>query len=311
MNYSDFLSKICRDMEKRYTKASVSIQPVLKNNSRRLDGLLILQPGENIAPTIYLNPYYTRYRQGSSLNDLLDEIADIYEAHRFPSLFDLSLLHDFNRVRDRICFRLINRASNLELLADIPYFPFLDLAIVFFFTLEDEIIGSSTVLIHNSHLALWGTTKEALFSLAKTNTPTLSGHELVPMERLIFPDVQKECLSSHSTTDLFVLSNKNRLFGAACLLYKDLLPSFADMLRDDFYVLPSSIHEVLLLPVKKSPPPNSLLEMVQDINRTEVGPEDVLSDHIYLYQARENRLGIVLLAGYSNPQKSFMGQPIG
>ena len=130
------------------------------------------------------------------------------------------------------------------------------------------------------------------------------------MEHLIFPDIPKECLSSCPTADLFVLSNKSRLFGAACLLYEELLSSFADMLQDDFYILPSSIHEVLLLPVKKSPPLSSLLEMVQDINQTEVVPEDVLSNHIYLYQSRENRLGIVLLAGSCSSKNLLSGSQV-
>ncbi len=297
MNYSEFLSTICSNMENRYSEASVSIRPVLKNNSQHLDGLLILQPGENIAPTIYLNSYYFRYQKGAPFDSLLEEISSLYEKHRFPSLFDLSLLRDFERIRSRISFRLVSRASNLELLADIPSLPFLDLAIIFFFTLEDEIIGSSTVLIHNSHLKLWNTTAEELFKLAKSNTRFLTGCEIIPMERLLFPEIEKEELPPSNTAEIFVLSNRTRIFGAACLLYDDILASFADMLQDDFYVLPSSIHEVLLLPMKKSPSPNSLLQMVQEINKKEVAPEDVLSNQLYLYQAKEHRLGIVLLAG--------------
>lgn len=298
MNYSEFLSKICCSVKSRYTEASVTIQPVLKNNSTHLDGLLILQPGENIAPTIYLNSYYSRYQKGTSLDELLKEIISIYEKHRFPSLFDLSLLRDFNRIRNRISFRLINRSSNPELLSDIPFLPFLDLAVVFFFTLEDEIIGSSTVLIHNSHLKLWEITKETLFSLAKANTRALSGCEIIPMERLLFPDAKKEDFPPAHAAEIFVLSNRTKIFGAACMLYEDVLASFAGVLQDDFFILPSSIHEVLLLPAKKSPPAESLLEMVQEINENEVAAEDVLSNHIYLYRASERRLSIVLFTGH-------------
>ncbi len=304
MNYPEFLSTICRSMEKHYTKAAVSVKQVLKNNGTRLDGLLILQPGENIAPTIYLNPYFTRYQNGTSLKDILKEIAAVYEKHRFPSLFDLSLLRDFDRIRNHISFRLINRSSNLELLPDIPFIPFLDLAVVFFFTLEDEIIGRSSVLIHNSHLALWKKTKEELFGLAKTNTRFLTGCEIIPLEHLLSAETDKETLPPASASEIFILSNRTRLFGAACLLYQDLLASFSSMLQDDFYVLPSSIHEVLLLPVKKSPSAASLLEMVQEINRAEVAPEDVLSDHIYLYRAAKRRLGVVLPAGSCKTEPS-------
>ncbi|MCI8464836.1 MAG: hypothetical protein HFI63_03115 [Lachnospiraceae bacterium] len=307
MNYSEFLSEIRHHMERRYREACVSVRTVLKNNGQCLDGLLILQPDENISPTIYLNSYYTQYLNGLPLDDILEEITIVYENHRLPSRFDLSLFRDFDQIRNQISFRLIGRSANLELLSDIPFLPFLDLAIVFFFTLEHEIIGTSSVLIRNNHLELWNTDTEELFSLAKTNTRSLSGCEIIPMERLLFPDTTEDSFSPSAHT-LFVLSSHTRTFGAACLLYEDVLASFSSLLQDDFYVLPSSIHEVLLIPLKKSPPAEALLEMVQDINRTEVSPEDVLSNHLYLYHAREHRLGIVLFTGHYQKETPPLSQ---
>ena len=299
MSYSEFLSQICHIMKNQYPAASISIQPVLKNNGQRLDGLLILQPGENIAPSIYLNSYYTEYLNGELLGDILDDIKSIYETHRIPVPFDISIFQNFENIQKKIFFRLINQASNLELLSDIPYLPFLDLAVVYFLTLENETIGSTTALIHNKHLELWHTTKEELFTLARVNTRTLSGYEILPMERLLFPETKPETpFPSPTAHTLFVLSSHARTFGAACLLYEDVLASFADEIQDDFYILPSSIHEVLLIPAKKSPPAKALQEMVEDINETEVAPEDILSNQIYFYRAAEHCLRIVLFTGY-------------
>ncbi len=305
MNYSEFLSQICHIMKKQYPEASISVQPVLKNNGRRLDGLLILYPGENIAPSIYLNSYYTSYSKGAPLEDILEDIKGIYEKHRIPVPFDISIFQHFERIQKKIFFRLINQSSNLELLSDVPHLPFLDLAIVFFLSLENETIGSSTALIHNKHLELWNTTKEELFPLARSNTRTLAGYEILPMEQLLFPEIKSEAsFPSYAAHTLFVLSSHTRAFGAACLLYEDILASFADEIQDDFYVLPSSIHEVLLIPAKKSPPAKALQEMVRDINETEVAPEDILSNQIYLYRAAEHCLKIVLFTGYC-PENQF------
>ncbi|MDI9241805.1 DUF5688 family protein [Fusibacillus kribbianus] len=297
MNYSEFLSAVRNNMEDRYKNgASVLIHPVLKNNGLRLDGLLILQPGENISPTIYLNPYYDRYLSGTGLEDILDDIEAAYEEHHYPMNFNTSLFRDFSYVRDKISFRLINRASNMALLSDIPFLPFLDLAVVFYFHLEHEFFGSSTVLIHKEHMALWDTDCEELYTLACANTRSLTGCELFPMETLIrsFLDPSDQ-FPLKNLSSLYVLTNKSQIFGAACLLYEDVLADFARVCEDDFYVLPSSVHEVLLLPVKKSPPVSSLLDMVHEINRTEVPIQDVLSDQIYLYRCAVGKLGLVLL----------------
>ncbi len=329
MNYPDFLSQIRCQMELRMgSQASVSIQPVLKNNDLHLDGLLIMQPGENITPTIYLNDYYEEYLGGASMQDILSDIECVYETHRCPASFDVALFQDFERLKGKIAFRLINRAANKTLLEDLPFIPFLDLAVVFYFTIENDFIGSSTALIHKRHMELWETTAEELYLLAFSNTRSHYGCEIRPMEQLIreilerdgSPFLKKDssvydCLSSgtgqvlessagmadccpekKSANPMYILTNRERAFGAVCLLYDEVLQKFADELDDDFYVLPSSIHEVILLPCKKSPSPDSLQNMVREINETDVAPDEVLSDHIYVYRAAGRHLGLVLFS---------------
>ncbi|MCD2491601.1 DUF5688 family protein [Lacrimispora sp. NSJ-141] len=319
MNYSDFLSQIRCQVELRMGgQASVSIQPVLKNNDLHLDGLLIMQPGENITPTIYLNDYYEEYLSGASMQDILSDIECVYEAHRCPASFDVALFQDFERLKGKIAFRLINRAANKTLLEDLPFIPFLDLAVVFYFTIENDFIGSSTALIHRRHMELWETTAEELYLLAFSNTRSHYGCEIRPMEQLIREILERDggsflnkdlsvsdCLSAGTADSspekkpvnpMYILTNRERAFGAVCLLYDEVLQKFADELNDDFYVLPSSIHEVILLPCKKSPSPDSLQNMVREINETDVAPDEVLSDHIYVYRAAGRHLGLVLFS---------------
>ncbi|QNM05294.1 DUF5688 family protein [Qiania dongpingensis] len=319
MNYPDFLSQIRCQMEHRMdSQASVSIQPVLKNNGLRLDGLLIMQPGENITPTIYLNDYYEEYLNGASMQDILSDIECVYEAHRCPASFDVALFQDFERLKGKIAFRLINRAANKTLLEDLPFIPFLDLAVVFYFTIENDFIGSSTALIHKRHMELWETSAEELYLLAFSNTRSHYGCEIRPMDQLIREILERDgnsflkkdpsvydCLSAGMADNapekkpanpMYILTNRERAFGAVCLLYDEVLQKFANELNDDFYVLPSSIHEVILLPCKKSPSPDSLQNMVREINETDVAPDEVLSDHIYVYRAAGRHLGLVLFS---------------
>lgn len=315
MNYPDFLSQICHLMEDRMgSQATVSVRQVLKNNSLHLDGLLILHPGENIAPTIYLNNYYKEYINGMPISEIVREIGEIYESHRCPASFDVAMFQDFERIRPKIAFRLINRASNLELLEDIPYLPFLDLAIVFYFTLENDFIGSSTALVHKKHMELWETTPEELYSLAYTNTRSLFGCKIQLMEQIIREMLGREKnsesrLRKEPMDFIYILSNYQRIFGSACILYSDVLKQFSEEIQDDFYILPSSIHETILIPYKKSPSPDKLQEMVHSINLTEVPPEEFLSDNVYLYHADNDQLGIVFFPSIQPKDVPFPGRP--
>lgn len=307
MNYSDFLSQIRQQMAMQMGgQASVSIQPVLKNNNLRLDGLLILNPGENIAPTIYLNNYYKEYLDGTPMQDIVREIGQVYETHRCPAVFDTDLFRDFRRVKNSIAFRVINHGANTELLEDLPHIHFLDLAVVFYFTIENDFIGSSTALIHNKHMELWDTSADELYSLAYTNTRSRSGCRLSPMGQVLLelagqislPDADMSGFIPEITPadSICILSNNDRIFGASCLLYQDILDAFASHIKDDFYIIPSSIHEVILLPRRTSPSPLSLQNMVREINCTEVAPEEILSDNIYIYHAESHKLGLVFLS---------------
>ncbi len=290
MIYSEFLSQIKTMAKARAgSGASVTIRPVLKNNNLRLDGLLILYPGENISPAIYLNPYYARYLGGMSLEAILDDIFMVYEAHRLPARFNTDLFRDFSAVKDRLFIRLISRSANPGLLEEVPYVPFLDLAAVFCFSLEDDSMGSTTVLIRNNYADFWETDADALYRLALSNMRRRSAPELYPLSRLSGRQTGETILSS-----VFVLTNRTAVFGAASLLFDGFLASFAAK-HGDFYVLPSSVHEVLLVPRRIGLSPISLLTMLREVNQKDIAPEDVLSDCLYLYREKEKRLGLLFL----------------
>ena len=292
MSYSDFLSLIpARVRERLEGDPVITVRPILKNNGLKLDSLLILYPGENICPTIYLNPYYEAWKSGVPLDELLDEILDFYRAHHCPESFDLSLFHDFKKAESHIFLRLISRRANPELLSDFPHVPFLDLAAVFFLSVSDSLLGDSTVLIHKKHLELWGVSPEALYDLALENTRREYGVSLTPLAIAAGRTDPPSFISS-----IFVFTNRARAFGAACLLYDDVLRDFSDR-HGSFYVLPSSIHETILVPEKSGATPAFLSDMVRQVNENDVAPEEVLSDQIYYYRKDEKRLGMILAPG--------------
>lgn len=141
-----------------------------------------------------------------------------------------------------------------------------------------------TVLITNSHLEKWNIKKEFLYSIASRNT-----EKIMPFEFMAMEDILQELTGEEfepSENEMYVLSNKDRCFGAAVLLYKDALKNVADILQDDYYILPSSVHELIIIPKLKSVGKDELTLMVKDVNATQLEPEEILSDHAYFYSRR-------------------------
>ncbi len=282
------------------------LQKVPKNNGTILNGLSIMRKGAGVSPTIYLESYYERFQEGTSFNFIIQEILQIYQEHTAVTHLDFSILNDFSLLRDKVMYKLIHTASNRELLQDIPSIPYLDLSIVFYLFLEKNEYGQMTALIHNDHLESWNTCLEELYRLASANTPEFLPADLKPMSDVMKSIAQEqlgtdyredfidELMSSPDASPLYVLTNSSGICGACALLYPDQLKNFADMLESDLVILPSSIHEVLLVPYDDHISFDELAHMVSHINRAEVPVEDRLSDQVYLYS---RALDQVIFAG--------------
>lgn len=205
MNYENFKTAVTASVQEYFGEnAIITLHPIVKNNHVILDGLTIQEKTVNISPTIYLNYYYEDYRCGKSITDIRDEILHAYQSSRTTENMDLTFFTDFEKVKHRIVYKLIHFEKNKEQLNDIPYFPYLDFAIVFCCLILNAPNGNATILIHNHHLDYWHTTAEQIFSYAKKNTPTLLPAEVKSMEDVlktfcqeipIFTDVDTETLS--------------------------------------------------------------------------------------------------------------------
>lgn len=266
-----------------------------KNNGLFMDGLVITPKDQSAAPVIYLNHYYERFLEGHPLDTLVEEIVTIYRESADILHLDFSVLNDFSRLRDKITYRVINTKDNLALLEDAVSFPFQDLSIVFYLFLQQSPLGQMTSMIHKRHIKQWQAEPEELFTLAEKNTPILLPPDLKNMSAVIdgiareqmgagyYPGVVDTLYPGHEAVPLYVLSNTSGLHGASVMLYPNMLKSFADRLNRDLVILPSSIHEVLLLPYDESVVFHKLTDMVTTINQNAVAVEDRLSNHVYFY----------------------------
>lgn len=317
MLYENFLKEVRSSVqEKLPSGTTVKLHRILKNNGVVQDGLSFTVPGISFAPTVYLNPYYEEMKDGLPLSVITEQILLLYEEQQFPAELECCL-SDPDAIKDQVVYKLIGASGNEALLADVPHYRYLDLAVVFYLIVTEDTLGQMTALVHNEHLKLWDVTKEQLLKFAEKNTPLRLPARIRPIEEVIMEsemaldalellDIPNELQEELTPVYLYVLTNQSGINGAACLLYPDVLKNFAEKEEDDLLILPSSIHEVLLAPAKKALSYSDLNEMVESINQSEVPTEDRLSGHIYRYSREQDCLLIPPTAfaedGKPNPQ---------
>lgn len=306
MKLVEFTRKVQEAVKERVEEGKqVEIQEVRKNNNVLLQGLLIHGTERNVAPTIYLNSFWDAYEKGIPFGVIIERIMRIFEEDTPKEDVDMSFFKDFGKVKDRICYRLISAEKNRELLSGIPHMEYLDLAICFFYSYQGEALGKGSILVHDSHMEMWNTTLEELYELAEQNTPKLFPAEWNSMDSVIRElmeerDEETEIfLNDEEQAEFFeelpmqILSNAERVHGAACIMYHGVLSGWAEMRKQNLYIIPSSIHEVIVLPDTGKEEAGRLREMISEVNNTQVEPEEILSYNLYYYDRFLKQIKII------------------
>ena len=297
MDINEFTRKVCGAVKEKLSgEYNVELKEVRKNNGVLLHGLLISSEGQKAVPTIYLENFFRAYEEGMTFAEVIRRLLDIYGQDVPAGIVDMEFFRDFEKVKDRICFRLIGRAGNEELLREIPYVDFLDMAVCFFYAYQGKELGEGSILIYHSHRKLWGCGIADLMELANRNTPLLFPWQCCAIEEIIGRMVKEEYRQELMAAEIpmQVLSNRQQLNGAACLLYPDVLEQLAEKSRADLYILPSSVHETILLADSGREEPEKLKEMIAEVNRTQVAPEEVLTDSLYRYDRAKKCVELVM-----------------
>jgi hypothetical protein len=227
----------------------------------------------------------------------MERILSIYDKDTPKQSIDMTFFKYFNKVKERICYRLVSAEHNRELLQKIPHISYLDLAICFYYAYQGDELGAGSILIHNTHMDMWGTNQEELMELAQKNTPQLFPWEYKSMDMVLRELMEEE---EKIAGDIFserlpmqILSNENRVHGAACILYPNLLKNLAEKEGCNLYIIPSSIHEVIILPDSGEENPLQLREMIEEVNATQVEPEEVLSNNLYYFERHIGQVKVV------------------
>ncbi len=295
MEYQNFLELIRDSVQKRVGECSdVRLASVLKNNRNCVDTITILRGDSNVSPAIYIAPYYQQYLDGTPIEELAKQIVEFHGSHSREGRYDLSFYTDFTQVRKRIVCRLVNYEKNRELLAQVPHRRFLDLAVVYYYKMEDDTFGDAGILVKNEHVEMWDADIEELDDSAMSNTA-----RLMPYECIYIADVIREMTGIQADElcrdqiPMYVLTNTEKSFGAAVILYQTVLEAVGERLNNDFFVLPSSVHECMIVPVADEFKPKELRTIVCEINDECVAEEEILGDTVYRYYREEKALRVV------------------
>lgn len=288
-------------LPQQYKNASIGIQDVQKNNGLVLAGLTVLPIGHNIAPTVYLNKYYDEYLQGEQMEYILQDISSTACKHMCPQEFSNVAIdfQNFDYVKDRVVMVAVNREMNEELLSKVPHQNFEDLAIIYKVVVGSDRTDLSTITICNQHLNFWDASVTELHELAMKNTRELLPVKVQSMKEVMMQEVLKDGLDPEIVEQafemmnieeqMFVISNKQQIHGAVNMMYDDVLLDIAEKVGTDLYIIPSSVHECIAVSCDVISA-ESLAEMVHEVNADCVSDEEVLSNHVYRFNAQERTL---------------------
>ncbi len=272
----------------------VEIKEVRKNNGILLHGLVILSETKNVVPTIYLEIFMAAYEDGVPFSKIIDKILDVYQEEMPKGDVSMEFFKEFDKVSDRICYRLIRRKGNEALLEEIPHVEFMDLAICFFYAYQGGALGDGSIPIYNSHLEMWKVGTKELMTLAGVNTPRIYPAELRSMTDILKETAQIQVIGGPvPESNLDILTNDRRAQGAACILYPGMLERIATVKKRSFYIIPSSVHEVLILRDTGRENVEEIKKTIREVNSRFVAKEEILSDNLYYYDFGSKTVKII------------------
>ena len=278
--------------------AKVTINNVMKNNGLTLHGVVVHPEGQCVAPTIYLEGFFKQYEEGADLDSVMDKIAGTISEHlNTPEEFsDVAQMYsNYDAVKDKIVMAVVNTAKNRELLSQVPHTEREDLSLIYKAVVGTGADGIGSITIRNEHMEQWGVTVDEIHEMAMKNTK-----EILPVTVQTRTEVMREMFGSDGMPEemaemmfsdmplnqqMFIISNKSKVNGAASMFYEDTLSELADKIGTSLYILPSSVHEVIAVSTDMGTP-EALAGMVREVNGGQVAPEEQLSDHVYKFDAK-------------------------
>lgn len=293
--FMDFIKENIKEyLPDAFMDASVEIEETLKNNDLIRQGLMICRRGESITPKIYLEDYEKRYKKGESFEQILQEIAvlrvllDCKDANILPEVMDYASL------KQNLIFSMCDPELNRKKMQEYVHTPCGKYAAMYRLVTMTQEVSAASMPITKEHLKVWKITEEQLYkdtiqAEKRRGFELMSSRELVKEIKNCYTDELFEAAnllrSSENVPedDSYVLSNRIKYLGAGAIMNNELLESIGRLLGRDYFILPFSVHELLIFPDVGNQSQEKLERRIWEINETENDPEEIFSYHAVFY----------------------------
>lgn len=293
MDFKEFQNQILQEAQDRMRGVDLHIQNVEKLQGQSYTGLSIQPNDSPVAASVNLDVLYGHLMDGKDFSDIVDNLiqqaADIMTD--MPK-FDVNQLGDYDRMKNTLVVQMIPTERNQDMLSNIPHKNIEDLSVVYRMQIDSNEKGTSSVLMTNTMLENYGVTPEQLhrdaMEAAVINNPAIFRPLIEVMRDLMGPELFD--LMPPMNMDgpqMYMASVEGGIYGAGVITYPDFMDRVAEEMGGDFFVLPSSVHEILVFPDDGTMNRHELENMVREINSTEVLPQDQLSDNVYHYDSQD------------------------
>ena len=302
MNYQEFCEYIKENIKEylpeRYQNREVKLKTTIKNNEVEKCGLMLDDPSQTLSPVLYLEGAFNLYKKGQSLDVICDYIADQYqEARMNPAIADIDF-EKFDAIKDMILPIVVSAKENKNQLSNKPHQYLDDLVVMYQVEIDNTRDEVGTVAVNNKLMKIWNVSGEEIHQKALENQKEKYPAELCKMEELLFGNPENFLLNEDGKQPepegMYVLKTSRNVYGAAAIADKEIMEQVAQTFNDDYVILPSSIHECIILPQQALTnmgfTPKELGKMVREVNNNEVSKEERLSDHIYRYSKEDKVL---------------------
>ena len=308
MNFEEFINTIkdtIKDyLPEDYRDAEVNILENRKLNTN-YTGLTVTREGDTLAPTINLNNLFDSYSKHPehSITAVMQEVASVIQ--HTPETFDIGRIMDYDRVKKNLFMRLSAAEKNADVLEHAPHIRKEDLAITFHIMLDQSDKGTATTMINDNMMEAYGIDLDQLYQDALLNSPVICPAQIENMgealSRMMIEDMksagappeviqemEKDLKESNKDNPMTIITNDRLVDGASAIFYPGVMDLVGERMQGDYFILPSSVHETLVVPDDGRVSLQELTDMVKEVNMTQVNPEDQLTDQVYHYDIADH-----------------------
>ncbi len=288
--YEDIITAVQKHLGEDWTAELLT--NVTKNNGTNRVAMVLYKNDDKIRPQIYLEKYYEDYQRGKELQEIVEEVLKMYKsAMKDINPKNLERLEEWTNIKERLALRIVSKERNQEELYNLVYEEVCDLVAIATICVERNGEGVKSIRITQDLARKWNISNEEILEAAKENTAMLFPPKIQDLYEFVqdMVDISKEELSQgrKNFPDLQILTNDLCINGATVILYDSFVKEVYERLGGKFIILPSSVHEVLVVPLEDSMYIPYLQEVVESINQRFVAEDEILSDNVYLYDGEK------------------------